>query len=749
MIPVLSQIYPYTGNGLGGLPDAISCKVTHEINGIYELSMQYPVTGLHYSEIIPNRFLEAAPDFQTAAQPFRIYRITKPLNGVVTVFARHIAYDMSGIIIKPFTASTLANALTTVPTEALPNMQGFTLASPRTVSSSMEIVEPRTLWKLLGGEQGSFLDVYGGEWDFDKKTATLRTRLGQDNGVTIEYAKNLTKLDAETDISSTYGGVFPYWYSEEEGYVAPSSAVVIVGSPYSRILLLDCSETFETKPTVAQLQTKANAYITANSVGSPKESWKVNMAMLSESPEYAGKGILDQVALGDTVTVKYTELGVNATARVVKTEWDALKEKYITITIGRVKSNLASIIVGQNREVENQIKATKSDLETAIDNATKFITNGAGYMRLIYDANDELTEIVSLDNPDISLATNVWRWNNGGFGFSSNGYGGPYGLAMTQNGEIVADYITTGTLNAQRVKAGILSDTQNKNSWDLDSGAFTITNGTINITTTSGTQDVIHLTYGTRSSWITPSGFSTIDSSNSANTIISSTGMSSYDPSGMVEINGLNHSLSALDYSSNKQTIINPNGVELWSSTTRGVHIVPNPYAGTDAHGNIYLRNGTANKDVVELGDNTIAGRLKLTNDGDAAYTFLNPSGLTFYDTSGTATATYSADPTTLLSGNGLRLQYLADTAWDTVNTSGTTKTYTIQAGIYLLCTARYASSSTTQDGLWIVSGYPSGTSHLTPILAPSGGTTASVSGGTLTVTTGSAYVRISLFRIT
>ena len=488
MIPILSDSYPMTGNGLGGLSDAISCVVTNEINGEYELRMRYPVTGEHYSEMLINYFIMATPGM-ASAEPFRIYRITRPLNGVVTVYARHLSYDMSGIIVEPCSASSLTEALTTIPSHAVPSCP-FTLASTRTVASPITVVEPKTLWGLLGGSAGSFLDVYGGEWEFSGYTATLKTTLGTDRGVEIRYGKNLTQLETDADISATYGGVYPYWYDEEEGLVT-GSIVPVTGSIYTRILLLDCSSDFDTKPTSVQLQTRAANYITANSVGSPKDSWKVSFALLAQSKEYETQAILEQVQLGDTVKVKYDALGVNATARAVKTEWDVLGDKYESITIGRVKQNLASILVGQNREQERALAQTKSALEQTIASSTDFIKNGTGVMRFIYNSDGDLMEIVSLDDADISQAQSVWRWNNGGFGHSSTGYSGQYTTAITQDGQIVADFITTGTLNAARVKAGILSDNAGKNSWNLDTGAFTITEGSINITTNNESQDII------------------------------------------------------------------------------------------------------------------------------------------------------------------------------------------------------------------------------------------------------------------
>ena len=483
---ILANSYPYTGNGLGGLPDAIEAIVSHEINGIYELLFRYPVTGLHFDDLANGNIVMAEPDALTSAQPFRIYRITKPLNGVVTVYARHLCYDMQGIICEPFTATDLTTAFQTIPTKLTP-ANSFNLSTTRTVATGMSIVEPRPLWKLLGGQAGSILDVYGGEWDFDGYDVKLVTQLGTDRGVRVSYGKNMTELEQDGTIEGTYSGVYPYWYDEESSTLVtiPEKFVTVPNAEVSnRVFTLDCSDDFDNAPSAQDLRDRANAYILANSIGNARTSWKVSFA---DNPEL----MMDRVMLGDTLHVRYERIGVDATARAVKTEYDVLAKHYKAITVGRVKQNLAAIIVAQQEETASQFAQVKSDLETAVDDATDFIRNGAGYMRFIYNANEELTEIVSLDDPDISQATNVWRWNNGGFGFSSTGYNGTYSLAITQQGEIVADYITAGTLSANVIKAGILQDAANKNSWNMTTGALTITDGSINITTNSSTYDVI------------------------------------------------------------------------------------------------------------------------------------------------------------------------------------------------------------------------------------------------------------------
>lgn len=515
---ILANTYPYTGNGLGGLPDAIEAVVAHEINGIYELRFHYPVTGLHFDDLANGNIVMAEPDALTSAQPFRIYRITKPLNGVVTVYARHLCYDMQGIICEPFTATDLTTAFQTIPTKLTP-ANSFNFSTTRTVATGMSIVEPRPLWKLLGGQAGSILDVYGGEWDFDGYDVKLVTQLGADRGVRVSYGKNMTELEQDGTIEWTYSGVYPYWYDAESSTLVtiPEKFVTVAGAEVSdRVFVLDCSDDWDTAPSAQDLRDKANAYILANSVGNAKHSWKVSFA---DNPEL----MMDRVMLGDTLHVRYERIGVDATARAVKTEYDVLAKHYKAITVGRVKQNLAQIIVAQQEETASQFAQVKSDLETAVDDATDFIRNGAGYMRFIYNASEELTEIVSLDDPDISQATNVWRWNNGGFGHSSNGYNGTYDLAITQNGAIVADFITAGTLNANVIRAGILQDAAGKNSWNMVTGALSITNGSININTNSGTYDAITLNYSSSSGDVTttmmPYGLTVKQTNGFANTM--------------------------------------------------------------------------------------------------------------------------------------------------------------------------------------------------------------------------------------
>ena len=211
----------------------------------------------------------------------------------------------------------------------------------------------------------------------------------------------------------------------------------------------------------------------ANKIGVPKVSLTVGFFPLEQSEEYKDLALLETVYLCDTVNVEFPALGVSATAKVVKTVYDVLQKRYRSIELGDARSNIADTIVKQEQEIQK--KPSYSALEEAINNATNWITNGGGYIMAIKDEAGNWKEIVSLDVNNLEQAKKVWRWNNGGFGFSATGYNGPYRLAITQDGAIVADFITTGTLTANIIKAGILKSLNGATEINMETGVAKLT----------------------------------------------------------------------------------------------------------------------------------------------------------------------------------------------------------------------------------------------------------------------------------
>ena len=324
---------------------------------------------------------------------------------------------------------------------------------------------------LLGGVSGSVLDVYGGEYEWDNYTVKLHAQRGQDRGVKILYGKNLKDVTQEENISNALTGIYPYYKADEGTILELPEKVVQIQSTYAypRIAPVDLSSSFEsgTTVTVDMLREAANSYIKNNDIAKPTVSLQVQFEPLWQTEGYEDIAGLERVGLCDTVEVEFYKLGVSAKAKVVKTVFDVLKEKYESIEIGDARTNIADTIVQQQQEIDSA--PSMSTLEQAIAAATNAITgNSGGYVVLRPAKNPQ--EILIMDTPDINTAKKVWRWNSGGLGYSSNGYNGPFALAMTSDGQIVANRITSGILNADIIQAGVIRSADSNVYFDLDSG---------------------------------------------------------------------------------------------------------------------------------------------------------------------------------------------------------------------------------------------------------------------------------------
>lgn len=457
-------------NGIGILADAIKCTVQEELNGIFELELQYPLDGIHYADIQLRSLIVAKPNPVDDPQPFRVYRITKPMNGVVTVYAQHISYDLSGIPVQPFSAGSAPATMAALKSNAVVACP-FDLWTDKQTAAQMNVTAPASIRSLLGGVHGSVLDTYGGQYKFDRYLVRLYGRRGADRGVTIRYGKNLTSLQQEENCAGVYTGVYPYWAGSDSSSLVtlPEKTVAAPGTyDFTRILTVDFSSEWTEPPTVDQLRARAQRYVQENAVGVPKVSLDISFAQLEQTEEYRHLALLERVELGDTVTVQFPRLGVDAAATVRKTNYDVLLERYDSVELGDARANIADTIAGQAQEIAQA--PTKSYLQNAVDNATALITGNNGGYVLLHSSTGakQPDEILIMNTPDITTATQVWRWNKAGLGYSKNGYNGPYALAMTQDGQIVADFITAGTMNANMVRAGVLQSNDGDVSFDLN-----------------------------------------------------------------------------------------------------------------------------------------------------------------------------------------------------------------------------------------------------------------------------------------
>ncbi len=446
MIPVLfaeNETNFTASEGIGALSDAISCHVIEERNGQYVLEMVYPLSGKRYSDIKYERIIYAVPSDGTTAQPFRIYKISKPMNGRITVMASHISYQLKLIPCGPFTASNAPQTLQGLKTHALEPCP-FTFWTDKSTQANYKQETPAGIRERLGGVEGSVLDTYGGEYEWDTFTVKLHNNRGADRGVVLKYGKNITDINQEENIEHTITGVVCFWY--QEGTLVQAPAVYTENAnlyPYKRTIPLDCTAEFETVPTVEQLTAKAQSYIAG--MGVPAVSINVSFVALWQTEEYKNIANLERVKLCDTITVEFEKLQIQAKAKVIRTDYDVLRDRYISIEVGDSRTDLSKQIATMNQE----IKRSGSMMQQAIDSATNLITGGlGGYVVMKRNANGKPEEILIMDTEDVSTAVNVIRMNKNGIGFSTTGYNGPFTTAWTIDGHFNADFITAGTLRA-------------------------------------------------------------------------------------------------------------------------------------------------------------------------------------------------------------------------------------------------------------------------------------------------------------
>ena len=483
MIPVL---YPpnatdFSTFGIGVLTDTISCEVTEERNGVFECLLKYPISGQHYGLITKECIVKAKPNDTTADQAFRIYRITKPLNGIVTIYGQHISYDLANVPVLPFSTESRSPQL--ILSQLLAGDTRFTGWTDYSDAKAFSVAQPKSVRACLGGTEGSMLSQWHGEFEWDNFTVKFHSHRGQKTGVVIEYGKNLTALEQDEDNSGVYTALLPYAVYTPEGadtetvVTLPEVTLPIVTSEIvrSKTLILDFSDQFGENAAITEeaLRAKANSYIKANPLGATIPTVKVSFEPLWKQPEYSA--LLERVSLCDNVTIRHSALGVSVSAMVIETVYDTLAERYKSISLGQSKSSMITTI----SEVQSSVDKVESTvgrfpklLQAAIGKATGLITGQSGGYVVIHTAeeNGQPYELLILDAPSIDEAVNVWRWNVGGLGFSHNGYNGPYETAITADGQIVADFITSGSLVANIIKAGVIQSQDGSSYWDLESG---------------------------------------------------------------------------------------------------------------------------------------------------------------------------------------------------------------------------------------------------------------------------------------
>jgi len=621
MIPTLYEEYEteYISNGLGRLSDIISCVITQNKAGTYELVMQYPLHGIHADEITNNRIIYALPERGKGPQPFRIRNIEKTLDGKMSVIARHNCYDLNYYACKEFgqtdvvpyqitpslydsndeligvltdlimytvdvgatkwtltllypadgvyrnnlvttnyiyaqpeigrdlvffditsvVAPTTGNAYYTVtakadivpyvPTEynkmtvvqALGYVKSyadeiqecpFTFTADPLIIDDSWITTQRTFWSeipkavkpLLQGSEGSIIDTFGGEWEYDHFNCILHEQRGSDNGVQYRYGKNITSINERINIDEIYTHAFSFWKGtassstdteEGEYYTKTGTIINILNADYSamfptqRTLIIDASDDYENEPTTEQLDSYTRKYVSNHSSGTPTVTIEVSIVDLANTKEYEDIASLEEVNLYDTVTVVFPRFGINVKSKVTEIEFDVLKEKNNHVIIGDVTTKLSNIIAKN----KSDIVKTKADLKKWADKAMERATEAlagwnGGNIRKNYNKSDHKQQSMYIMNTDnMQSADKAIKFDGYGIGISGNGVEGNYLYMVNMSGDglfFTDEFAEDGDTNASFLKRGIIQSS-NDNYWDIENDEVKLKLKQLKVTETS------------------------------------------------------------------------------------------------------------------------------------------------------------------------------------------------------------------------------------------------------------------------
>ena len=440
----------FSSNGVGFLTDIISSTIIDEINGTYILNLEYPLNG-HLSEYLVEGNIIKSKVADGTYQPFIISSTAKNFK-TIKVTANHIFYllldnFLEDVYPQNLSAPTFLNWI--LARTQYPNL--FTGFSDITDIKSARYVRKNPVESIIGADN-SMINLFGGELKRDNFNIHLMSRLGSDNDVKLEIGKNITGITISTDFSNTFTRIMPVGFDElilPEKYI-DSSLIDIY--PYPKIGVISFDDIKYDPEDENAYQDIDDAYremrervrkLYQEGIDKPKINIKVDWIELSKTNEYKNYSNLERVNLGDTVHSHV--LGTDFETRVIKTTYNPLLDRIEKFEIGSAIATIGTSMNSFYKQVE-QIKPT-SILKAAKDNATSLITQAMG--GYIYKTQSEL---YIMDTNDPTTATKVWRWNINGLGYSSTGINGPYGLAMTMDGAIVADFITTGKLNTNVIE---------------------------------------------------------------------------------------------------------------------------------------------------------------------------------------------------------------------------------------------------------------------------------------------------------
>lgn len=414
MIPRIydNSFTTYESNGLGLLVDAISCQVEEESNGDFELTLVYPSEGSFFYALKQDNLIKADASDSLKGQLFRIDTISKPLNGQVTVYAKHITFDLA----KNSLNVDLTEKNIKCENAGKHMLQSSDADSRFTIESNIEMLGNYSMDRktdclsAIAGTRGSLIDTFGNGPKLlrDNFTIKVLARRGKDDNALIAYKKNITGFTLEEDYTEIINIIKPYaTYTENE--VEKTLYIDEIGVKSSRYVegdivksqWMDFSDDFEDDetPTQEKLKNLAEKYFNDNKCDLPKMTYKIEFQPLSQTEEYKEDGLaeLEYIGMDDSVYIANSKYGIRDQARVIKTTYNVLADKYISIELGDPKTTLGSII---NKSNNNTV--TKDEVKDLINKNNK----------KDYPNTLPIVPVVTIDRAGFKTISLSWQYEN-------------------------------------------------------------------------------------------------------------------------------------------------------------------------------------------------------------------------------------------------------------------------------------------------------------------------------------------------
>lgn len=459
-----SRTKNFNNNGLGILRDCVSAKVCEVLNGEFNINITYPVGGYLYQYLIEDNIIVTDVGYGNR-QAFRIKNVNKRLDNI-EVYATHIFYDLNDNLLediypKSQTGETVINYILSH-AQYEHNFIGY---SNIVEISTARYVRKNLVEALIGEDSNSFINRWGGEIIRDNYNITMVNKRGVANGMQIRYAKNLTGIQFQIDRTTVGTRIMPKAY---DGTLLPekyidSPNIDLYPHPIIRIIeysdLKLAGEDGDGYATTTELYEAMRNRVQEefeNEIDKPTITTTVNFIELANTKEYEQYKELEKLNIGDYTTVYVPHLEINITQRVYKTNYDVLLGRFVEFEMGYVKSNYITQIIKSEANMQNVV------LPSIVEQATQSSTEQVNY-QIEEQVNAALAGYVYktkealyvMDSSSLNAARKIYKWSKLGLTYSSNGVDGPYETVMSQEGEVNADFIKSGTIDPKLIGAGI------------------------------------------------------------------------------------------------------------------------------------------------------------------------------------------------------------------------------------------------------------------------------------------------------